>query len=259
MLGKVVLVVLTAVIFHKYQPNAVNELWSRISVFFNKDEPVEKFELPKGEKLFTPAELSKYNGEEEGPYLGIFGRVYDVSAGAQHYGPGGAYNQFSGRDATRSFVTGDFSPEGLTDDITDFTPQQMLSLYNWLNFYETDYKYLGRIIGRYYDDTGRPTDALEKLAALLESALEKAKEENEERKKFPGCNSEWSEPTGGKVWCSTKSGGIERDWPGVPRQLFNPSTGDTRCVCVHPSHLDNPNLREYSGCESTSVSCAIAE
>ncbi len=37
--------------------------------------------------------------------LSVRGRVYDVSKGKKHYGPGTGYNFFTGRDATRSFLT----------------------------------------------------------------------------------------------------------------------------------------------------------
>ena len=29
---------------------------------------------------------------------------------------------------------------------------------------------------------------------------------------FPPCNSEWKKDVGGRVWCSSKSGGISKDW-----------------------------------------------
>ena len=39
----------------------------------------------------------------------ILGKVFDVSKGAKHYGKGGAYRGFTGRDASRAFVSGDFT------------------------------------------------------------------------------------------------------------------------------------------------------
>lgn len=187
------------------------------------------------------------------------GKVYDVSSGMQHYGPDGGYSQFSGKDASRSFVTGDFSSEGLNDDVSDLSPQQMLAIDNWMKFYEKDYKYVGRLIGRFYDEEGRPTEVLHKAMTVLKAGKKQADVEAEERKVFPACNSEWSEGKGGRLWCSPKSGGIDRDWTGVPRQLFNPSTGQTKCVCAHPSQLGNPNLRQYPNCASTSVECPLQE
>ena len=43
-------------------------------------------------------------------------QVYDVSKGADYYGPGGGYAFFTGRDGSRAFVTGQFDEEGLVDD-----------------------------------------------------------------------------------------------------------------------------------------------
>lgn len=63
----------------------------------------------------TPAELARYDGADPALpiYLAINGTIYDVSAGARHYGPGGSYHSFAGADATRAFVTGCFA-----DDVT---------------------------------------------------------------------------------------------------------------------------------------------
>ena len=44
------------------------------------------------------------------------GDVFDVSASARLYGPGGGYHFFAGRDATRAFVTGCFE-EDLNGDL----------------------------------------------------------------------------------------------------------------------------------------------
>jgi len=67
-----------------------------------------------GIRLFAAKELAKYNGEgDHGLYLGLLGRVYDVEKGRKHYGPGGGYHFFAGRDASRAFVSGDFSETGL--------------------------------------------------------------------------------------------------------------------------------------------------
>lgn len=44
------------------------------------------------------------------------GTIFDVSANRMMYGPGGSYNFFTGRDATRAFVTGCFQDD-LTHDL----------------------------------------------------------------------------------------------------------------------------------------------
>ncbi|EHA26870.1 hypothetical protein CBS63078_4734 [Aspergillus niger] len=72
----------------------------------------------QGPLILTPTELSLYNGTDPTLpiYLSINGTIYDVSANPLVYGAGGHYNFFTGRDATRAFVTGCFK-EDLTPDM----------------------------------------------------------------------------------------------------------------------------------------------
>lgn len=51
------------------------------------------------DRLFTSDELAQYDGEanSKGLYLAILGKVYDVSKGKKHYGPGGSYHFFVGK------------------------------------------------------------------------------------------------------------------------------------------------------------------
>lgn len=51
------------------------------------------------------------------------------------------------------------------------------------------------------------------------------------------------------------SGGIQRDWVGVPRLLYEVETGKTRCACVKQEMLDDPNLKVYPNCEKDADSC----
>lgn len=223
--------------------------------------------------IFTKEELSKYDGTEEslGLYIGIYGRVYDVSNGKDHYGPGGSYSFFAGCDGTRAFVTGEFNEKGLVDDVTEFDSSRLLDLLTWVEFYEKTYRFVGKLIGNFYDTKGNPTEALREAEAGTNRALEEKRLTEEERKIFPPCNSHWSEATGSKLWCSTKSGGIERDWEGVPRQFFDLKFKRTRCVCVRstgsPSlptipdngngDLNHPNLSPYENCDPLSNTCMV--
>lgn len=53
------------------------------------------------------------------------------------------------------------------------------------------------------------------------------------------------------------SGGINRNWEGVPRQLFTPGEKRPRCVCVNHEKVDSSLLKEYEGCSSSSKECSV--
>jgi hypothetical protein len=59
---------------------------------------------------------------------------------------GGAYNIFTGRDATRAFVTGCFL-EHLTHDLRGLSEEQLQELDKWVEFYKThkEYKFVGML------------------------------------------------------------------------------------------------------------------
>ncbi|CAM9609368.1 neuferricin isoform X1 [Lampetra fluviatilis] len=227
------------------------------------------------QRLLTMSELERYDGREGSPglYLAILGQVFDVSKGAKHYGPGASYQAFAGRDASRAFVSGDFSDAGLVDDVSGLSPARMLGLHDWLSFYQRDYAYVGKLVGRFYDEQGGPTGALREVEEAL-ALGHKAKEEKElQKRRFPPCNSEWSMASGSRVWCGRRSGGVERDWVGVPRLLFAPGSSPS-CVCVrttgppsdgpaasseHPNagDLEHPGLKPYRECPPLAESCVV--
>ena len=102
-----------------------------------------------GIRLFLPEELARYRGGpgDPGLYLALLGRVYDVSSGRRHYEPGAHYSGFAGRDASRAFVTGDYSEAGLVDDINGLSSSEILTLHNWLSFYEKNYVFVDWLEG----------------------------------------------------------------------------------------------------------------
>lgn len=225
-------------------------------------------------RVFIPEELARYRGgpRDPGLYLALLGRVYDVSTGRRHYEPGAHYSGFAGRDASRAFVTGDYSEAGLVDDVSDLSYSEMLTLQNWLSFYEKNYEFVGRVIGRFYGEDGLPTPELTQVETMINKGLEANKQKLKEKERFPPCNVEWSSTRGSRFWCSQKSGGVDRDWIGVPRKLYKPGTKQSHCVCVKttgpPSDqnpedptqrnrgdLDHPNLREYADCSPRAVTC----
>ncbi|EFO17290.2 hypothetical protein LOAG_11209 [Loa loa] len=247
---------------------------SRVKQKVNTNSVVFMKKVDASLPVLTKEQLSFFDGTRpsKGTYLSILGRIYDVQKGVKHYGPGGSYHFFAGRDATRAFVSGDFTEKGLVDDVEGFSDQDLLGIFDWIKFYEKDYDLAGYLQGTYYDASGKPTSRLEEVIKLIENALHWKDMQAEETKIFPPCNSEWQKDIGGRVWCSKKSGGIERDWVGVPRKMFDARSKSYRCACVknfgaplsrfsgmneNGGHgdLGNPSLKEYEGCKPTSTTC----
>lgn len=57
--------------------------------------------------MMTAKQLQLYDGVRyHKVYLAVLGTVFDVTAGASHYGPRGRYHAAAGRDASRAFSTG---------------------------------------------------------------------------------------------------------------------------------------------------------
>jgi len=89
-------------------------LTSGSSFLFNYNpwflNPAKLSSWVSGPLLLTPAQLALYNGTDPSKpiYLAINNTIFDVTAGKHTYGPGGSYEVFAGRDATRAFVTGCF-------------------------------------------------------------------------------------------------------------------------------------------------------
>lgn len=80
-------------------------------------KPAELKQYFNGPIHLTLDELAKYDGSDSTLpiYLAVNGTIFDVSAGAQTYGPGGSYHAFAGHDASRAFVTGCFMEDRTSD------------------------------------------------------------------------------------------------------------------------------------------------
>ncbi|XP_062815700.1 neuferricin [Anolis carolinensis] len=241
---------------------ALGAAWAWAWLFWGRG-----FEARAGPTVLLRAEeLRRFSGEEgsAGLYLALLGEVFDVSSGRRHYGPGGAYSFFAGRDASRAFATGDFSPSGLTDDLAGLSPSEALAIQEWLHFYRKNYAPVGKVSGRFYDAGGAATEALHHAEALAAEGGRLRAEQEEHKRHFPPCNAEWSAGGGGgggggsRVWCSKHSGGVSRDWSGVPRRLQEAGSVHGRCVCVQEEHaVGGPGLEVYEGCPPFAHSCAV--
>ncbi|KAH1073336.1 hypothetical protein J1N35_025664 [Gossypium stocksii] len=228
------------------------------------------------QKLFTVEELALYNGTDDSLpiLLGILGSVFDVTKGNSHYGTGGGYNHFAGRDASRAFVSGNFTGltsgydakykhkkevlktdegDGLTDSLRGLSSTEVHSVVGWRDFYFRSYKFVGRLVGRYYDSQGNPTKYLKGAEAKAARGAQLMEKQKEMEAKQPSCNSRWSQDDGGEVWCDN----------GFPRLVQRPLeialTGkmSKRCACYNEDQLGQPGLEVYSGCDYLAKRCRV--
>lgn len=105
-------------------------------------------------KTFTPPALRPFDGNNGQPvYLAVRGKVFDVSAGRNFYGPGGPYENFAGRDATRGLACGSFDEEMLTKDLQGpldtlegLGDEEWEALRGWEERFEEKYLVVGRLV-----------------------------------------------------------------------------------------------------------------
>lgn len=86
-------------------------------------------------------------------YLSVRGNVFDVSPGRNFYGPGGPYENFAGRDASRGLACGSFDREMLTEDLdapldtlTDLGNDEMEALKGWEERFNDKYMVVGKLV-----------------------------------------------------------------------------------------------------------------
>jgi membrane-associated progesterone receptor component len=86
-------------------------------------------------------------------YLAVRGRVFDVTAGRNFYGPGGPYANFAGRDASRGLACGSFDEDMLTKDLegpldplNDLDADQLGALKEWEERFNEKYLVVGKLV-----------------------------------------------------------------------------------------------------------------
>ncbi|XP_065853288.1 membrane-associated progesterone-binding protein 4 [Euphorbia lathyris] len=211
--------------------------------------------FPRKQRLFTAEELVLYNGTDDSLpiLLGILGSVFDVTKGKSHYGVGGGYNHFAGRDASRAFVSGNFTGDGLTDSLRGLSSTEVKSIVGWRDFYFRSYTFVGKLVGRYYDSEGNPTKTLKGVEAKAARGAQLLEKQKIEEAKQPSCSSRWSQDQGGEVWCDE----------GFPRLVQRPLeialTGkmSRRCACYQEDELNQPGLEVYQGCDFLAKTCRV--
>ena len=86
-------------------------------------------------------------------YLAVRGKVFDVTPGRNFYGPGGPYENFAGRDASRGLASGSFDEDMLTknlhgplDDLKDLDQSQLEALQDWEDRFVEKYLVVGKLV-----------------------------------------------------------------------------------------------------------------
>merc|ERR1711939_717234 len=86
-------------------------------------------------------------------FLAVRGKVYDVTSGRNFYGPGGPYENFAGRDATRGLACQSFDEDMLTKDLDgpldpcdDLPPEQLENLKGWIERFDEKYLVVGKLV-----------------------------------------------------------------------------------------------------------------
>lgn len=107
---------------------------------------------PPAQTDFVPKTLAKFNGKDDPKvYLAVKGTVFDVTAGKGFYGPGGPYENFAGRDASRGLALNSFDPSVLTpldeplDTLETLSSDELETLSNWASHFNNKYPVVGTL------------------------------------------------------------------------------------------------------------------
>eukprot|EP01064_Diplonema_japonicum_P019686 TRINITY_DN2847_c0_g2_i1.p1 TRINITY_DN2847_c0_g2~~TRINITY_DN2847_c0_g2_i1.p1 ORF type:complete len:319 (+),score=70.47 TRINITY_DN2847_c0_g2_i1:94-957(+) len=173
--------------------------------------------------------------------LSIAGEVYDVGSGEKHYAPGTGYSGFTGRDASRAFVTGEYN-ETAVKGLEDLTDTQIKSIMEWRQFYRDheDYRFVGVLEGDYFTASGQPTEHLLEVNKAFERATHNENLQKDVSKQFLTCNSKHEAAKDYfELWCDDsyhKKGST----PTYMITRIKSSKEETpgRCVCATPELIE---------------------
>ena len=101
--------------------------------------------------FLTSSALRKFNGKSGGSnnkiYMSIMGMIYDCTEnGEQHFGSGGSYQKFAGRDITYALGKMSLKPHHI--DVFDYqlSDDQKNTISEWVAYYEARYKIVGFVV-----------------------------------------------------------------------------------------------------------------
>ncbi|GAA5836080.1 hypothetical protein JCM3766R1_001960 [Sporobolomyces carnicolor] len=103
---------------------------------------------PPKDTPFTKAELAKYNGADPSTpiYVAIKGKIYDVSAKRDMYGPGCGYNVFTGKDASKALGKSSLKAEDADSDYSSLTDEEKKVLDDWEKYFAKRYNIVGKVV-----------------------------------------------------------------------------------------------------------------
>lgn len=79
--------------------------------------------------------------------LAVKGKIYDVTSKGGFYGPGGSYENFAGREASRALAKGVTDKETAEDTrVDDLDSTEIDSLNEWASHYHSHYNCIGNVI-----------------------------------------------------------------------------------------------------------------
>ncbi|KAL2202696.1 cytochrome b5 [Sarocladium strictum] len=113
-----------------------------------KFEPKTAVQLdPPKDDPISLAELAKADGTDGNKcYVAIKGKVYDVT-GNKAYQPGGSYNVFAGKDASRALGKTSTKAEDVSPDWQDLDEKEKSTLNDWVTFFSKRYNVIGVVEG----------------------------------------------------------------------------------------------------------------
>eukprot|EP01126_Amoeba_proteus_P064259 TRINITY_DN896_c0_g1_i6.p1 TRINITY_DN896_c0_g1~~TRINITY_DN896_c0_g1_i6.p1 ORF type:complete len:112 (+),score=16.85 TRINITY_DN896_c0_g1_i6:100-435(+) len=95
-------------------------------------------------QVFDLERLQSFNGLNGKPiYLCVLGKVYNMSSKPQFYGPEAPYGTFAGHDASRCLAKMTTSCEELDKSIEDLNPNELETLRQWRDKFNTTYPVVG--------------------------------------------------------------------------------------------------------------------
>ena len=152
-------------------------------------------------------------------------------------------------------MSGEFTEEGLTEDVSGLSDEDAAGLLYWRDFYTANYTLLGLLAGgAFYDAAGLPLPpvaALEAGAARRRAFLQRVAAEV---RVAPSCDAAWSADAGGEMWCG------EGRLPRRATYTHYPP----RCACIPPtleaaSAAAEAGMELYPDCAPQEHRCKTAE